>query len=298
MKEDSKNNKLAGLIGTLLFHGLLLLLFWLIVFKTPIPPFPEEGGGGYEVNFGTSETGSGDVQPEEVAGNNADVDETDVPTEPTHTTRISSSKAENIMTNDDPKEETAEVVKGKSETKVESKESPKAEEATKVEERKANSKFSYKKKKGSASTASEGTTVGTGDQGSLDGSRNTLYHGNGGNGSGNGDGGGNGSGTSNGSGTGSNSKTGPIKYDLVGRKAGSLPIPKASFTEEGRVVVEIKVDQNGVVVSAKPGVKGSTTTNPQLMEIARKAAMSASFNTNNDAPDVQKGTITYNFYLR
>jgi hypothetical protein len=53
--------------GTILFHALLFLLFILIVFKTPIPPFPETGGNGIEVNFGTSEDGMGDVQPEELA---------------------------------------------------------------------------------------------------------------------------------------------------------------------------------------------------------------------------------------
>ncbi len=288
--EQSKNNKAAGLIGTLTFHALLFLLFWLIVFKTPIPPFPEEGGSGYEVNFGTSETGSGDVQPMVDAGNNSSIDKTDKVETPSET-KASSASAERVITDETNTDETTEVPSGKSETKSDSKSVAKVDETPKAEERKADSRFLFPpKKKGSAATANEGTTAGNGDQGSLDGSRNTMYHGPGGNG---------GEGTGLGKGKGIDNGVGPgISFKLDGRKSSSLPIPKASFSEEGRVVVEIKVDQNGVVVSAKPGVKGSTTTNPQLMEIARKAALTASFNTNHDAPDVQKGTIIYNFFLK
>ena len=63
--EENSNNRTAALLGTLLFHGLLLLLFLFIVFKTPIPPFPDTGSPGIEVNFGTSEDGMGEVQPRE-----------------------------------------------------------------------------------------------------------------------------------------------------------------------------------------------------------------------------------------
>lgn len=288
--EQAKNNRAAGLIGTVTFHALLFLLFWLIVFKTPIPPFPEEGGSGYEVNFGTSETGSGEVQPMEDAGNNPEIDETDR-IEPQVKASTSASSAQNIITDETNKDESTEVNSGKAEEKSESKSLAQTEQTTKQEERKAESRFLMKKKKGSAASANEGEGGGKGDQGSADGSRNTLYHGPGGNG-GTGPGAGKG-----GDGIGTNGGS-AISFNLKDRKPSSLPIPKASFTEEGKVVVEIKVDQNGVVVSAKPGVKGSTTTNPQLMEIARKAALSASFNTNHDAPDVQKGTIIYNFFLK
>ena len=58
-----KNNKLKALTGTLVFHGLLLLLFILVVFKNPDPPMFSDTAG-VEVNFGLSEDGMGDVQPE------------------------------------------------------------------------------------------------------------------------------------------------------------------------------------------------------------------------------------------
>ena len=62
--QENGNNKILALTGTLLFHGMLFLLFVFIVFKTPIPPFPETGGNGIEVNFGDSEDGMGEIQPE------------------------------------------------------------------------------------------------------------------------------------------------------------------------------------------------------------------------------------------
>lgn len=52
-----------ALIGTLVVHGLLLLLFIFTVFKGPNPPLMAIGGGdGVELNYGIDEAGSGDVQ--------------------------------------------------------------------------------------------------------------------------------------------------------------------------------------------------------------------------------------------
>ena len=52
-----------ALIGTLLVHGLLLLLFMFMVFKGPNPPLAALGGGdGVELNYGLDEAGSGNIQ--------------------------------------------------------------------------------------------------------------------------------------------------------------------------------------------------------------------------------------------
>jgi len=63
-------------------------------------------------------------------------------------------------------------------------------------------------------------------------------------------------------------------------------------------VVEVTVDQNGQVVKATSGVKGTTTTDKILHQAAEKAAKKATFNVNKDAPPQQVGTITYNFILQ
>ncbi|MBD2768367.1 hypothetical protein IC235_10725 [Hymenobacter sp. BT664] len=59
-----------ALIGTLVVHGLLLLLFIFTVFKGPNPPLSALGGGdGVELNYGLDEAGSGDVQSRAPANN-------------------------------------------------------------------------------------------------------------------------------------------------------------------------------------------------------------------------------------
>ena len=60
-KQKQVRSHIFGIAGTLLFHGLLILLFILFIFHTPIPPWPEEGGGGggsgLEINLGNSDDG-------------------------------------------------------------------------------------------------------------------------------------------------------------------------------------------------------------------------------------------------
>ncbi|MBF9220324.1 hypothetical protein [Hymenobacter ruricola] len=59
-----------GLIGTLVVHGGLLLLFIFMVFKGPDPPLQPLGGGdGVELNYGLDAAGSGDVQSMATANN-------------------------------------------------------------------------------------------------------------------------------------------------------------------------------------------------------------------------------------
>ena len=66
---------------------------------------------------------------------------------------------------------------------------------------------------------------------------------------------------------------------------------------EGKVVVEITVDQLGNVINAIAGVKGSTTLNEQLIKRAREAALKTKFSPKESAPSRQQGKIIYNFQL-
>jgi TonB family protein len=91
---------------------------------------------------------------------------------------------------------------------------------------------------------------------------------------------------------------GGITYNLGGRSILSLPYPKYASESEGRVVVEVSVDPSGKVVQANPGTKGSSTLDGYLLNAAREAALKARFEVKQDAPALQKGTITYNFILK
>lgn len=79
---------------------------------------------------------------------------------------------------------------------------------------------------------------------------------------------------------------------LEGRSVnGALPSFISHMT--GKVVVEIWVDNYGIVQKAVAGADGTTVTDKDLWNKARLAAMGASFNMSADAPAMQKGTITY-----
>ena len=81
----------------------------------------------------------------------------------------------------------------------------------------------------------------------------------------------------------------------IGRKLlGSLAQPSYQGNEEGRIVVEIRVDASGTVVSASIATKGTTITDEALRNAAITAAKKNKFSTGGG---VAIGTITYNFRL-
>ena len=86
---------------------------------------------------------------------------------------------------------------------------------------------------------------------------------------------------------------------LKGRNTmGALPRPRYVVQNEGTVVVSIVVDRFGKVQKAVPGVAGTTVTDKNLWNEARKAAMETRFNQDTGAPQLQEGTITYHFKLK
>lgn len=66
-----KNNR-VGVIGTIVFHALLFLLFLFVGMKYPDPPPPEEG---ITINFGNSEDGMGDNPTEELSESESESNE-------------------------------------------------------------------------------------------------------------------------------------------------------------------------------------------------------------------------------
>ncbi len=126
----------------------------------------------------------------------------------------------------------------------------------------------------SSNSQSEGEGTGMGNQGNPEGDPNAISH------QGSTDGGGN-------------------SYSLGGRGLkGALPRPIYPGNEQGKVVVEIFVDRYGNVVKANPGIKGSTILSKNYLDAALQAAMKAKFEPKPDAPELQRGTITYRFSLQ
>ncbi len=300
MDHNAENtNRPLALILMFGTHGLLFLFLFLFYIRTPIPPYPEGGGSGLGVNFGTSEDGSGDVQPEKLLP--IDLQESETDQKAVHKT---SSNEEDIAT-----QETEEsVAVKKNNTKNIKNENGINEEIVKKEEIKVEKKREIDKKtlfKGSKdnNSKSEGETHGSGDQGKKEGNPNSKYHWGSGNGTGNGDGKGNGTGNGDGDGDGDgkNNKKGVkagkdkgVSFNLKGRRAEGLPIPDYNDNDEGRVVIDVIVDRDGNVSQATEG-KGTTTSSMVLKNAAKRAAKKAKFSKNPDAAEFQKGSITYIF---
>ncbi len=110
-----------------------------------------------------------------------------------------------------------------------------------------------------------------------------------------GDGGSSGISQGSGTGAGGNGDGKGVDFNLGGRGAKALVPPTEVRTEPGKVVVEIFVDKEGNVVNAKAGAKGTTITNSNLYRKCEQAARKSKFAPDPNAPEVQRGTITYRF---
>ena len=98
-----------------------------------------------------------------------------------------------------------------------------------------------------------------------------------------------------GSGAGGNGEGKGVSFNLGGRGSKELVPPSASNNTPGKIVVEIFVDKEGNVVRAKAGVKGTTISNRNLEIKCEQAARKCKFAADPNAPEEQRGTITYRF---
>ena len=292
-----KNNdyRKYGLVGTISFHAMLLLL--LIFFGMKALEQQEEG---LLVNFGDSETGSGVVEPKESRAE--PVEKTTAPPPSNPPPARSEPVKESVNTQDfeeaaalkEEKRKQQEKIKKENEAKrladletkrLRDEEIRKQKEAEEAERKRqealakqaAAAQSTVKNAfggKGTGASTSEGNTSGSGNQGKLTGDPNSSNR--------------------EGSGTGSRGSG----FSLSGRSlVGTLPKPSYNLDEEGIVVVEITVDRDGRVIGAQFLLRGSNTQNPELRRAAIEAAMKAKFNADPNASANQKGTITYHFNM-
>ena len=110
-----------------------------------------------------------------------------------------------------------------------------------------------------------------------------------------GSGGSTGVGEGSGKGSGGEGGGSGISFSLAGRGSKSLPGPTGTSPENGNIVVEVRVDQEGNVVFAKAGVRGTTLWDTNLWRRCEQAAKKSKFTAKPDAPELQPGKITYIF---
>ena len=263
-----------SIVVTVLFHSVIIVIIAIFGFSTPLP-LPEEEG--ILINFGTEEFGSGDIEPAYSEDNEA------MPERQPEENIAETGDVEEITTQEFEEAPAIKEEKVVAEKKIEKEvidtRSEKTEEVPVqqiIEERRVNERALYKGRSTTNELSQgEGITSGDGNQGSITGSTGSDNYS---------------QGLSQGS--------GGIEFSLTGRNPLFLPKPKYEYQVEGKVVVEIRVDREGNVTYARPGVKGSTTNDENLIKAASEAAMKAKFDVKPDAPFTQTGTITYHFILQ
>lgn len=293
---DTRHKKKSFTLTTALLSVLLLLLFYIgLTYMDP----PIENG--ISVNFGTMEFGMGDQQPKEkIRSEPLDIPEPPNVQEEEVQEAVPEEVQEEVVEKEQPVEKVltqeseesikikqqqeakrkadAAVKKAKAEADRIAREKREAEEQKRKEQEAKKAELDklmggLNKSDGSA-TGSEGDDNKSGDKGQPDGDPYaTSYYGSPGSGSGTGG------------------------YGLNGRSLVSKGKVQQECNQEGRVVVKIVVDRNGKVISATPGVKGTTNNNPCLLEPAKKTAFMHKWNLDSNAPNQQVGFVVVNFKL-
>ena len=291
--EPLTKERKQGLVISAVIHIILALLIIFVTIRIEIPEPVEEG---LLVNFGFDETGSGLFEPAPEPAS----------TPPPPAASADESSDEALLTQEfeeavevEKKEPSPEELRKQAEARAaEIKRQMEAEaraeaerkrleeeaaerrrqeeEQRRIDQTNARARNAFANKENTGTTGqSQGVAGGQGNQGVESGTPDAPNYGPGG-----------GQGTDG------------ISFDLGGRKASSLIKPPYDLQKEGTVVVAITVDRNGRVTDATPGMKGSTTLDGDLLRLAKEAALKTTFESKNDAPVIQKGTITYIFRLR
>lgn len=271
--QTEKENKRRGAIASVIVHALLVILFLFFGLSSAFPP-PVEG---ILINFGTMETGKGEV-PSTV---------THKPEKPA----VQQSEAVPMPVKDQQEEVMTQNVTEAPAIKKEKKSEPpatvvkKEEPEKKVKEQKkpvkeqpeVDTKSLYTGQQSDENNPSnEGLTYGPGDQGNPQGDPASPNY------------------------EGDNMGLGSVGVgvDLIGRNLLSIPPINENYRETGKVTISIKVDRSGNVLFAKYTVKGSTTTDPKLIQLAEEAARQAKFSASSKAAEEQFGSITFTFKLK
>lgn len=306
-------NKYQGLIGTVLYHGAIILLLLLLRLSGGTKAVEPQMAEGLTVNFGTDLEGMGDKEPALQEAAYRPEPAAVVATPPAKTKAVKEKIKETVSKIITQETESAPVIKKEDtekalaekkvldEKKKKEKEDKEIQRQTDLENKRLadleNQRIEAEKKKAeqqqsqvnaikgrmgksfggaavNGGTGGEGNGKVIGNQGDPTGSVDSKNRGPGG-----------------GRGTG-------ISLNLDGRSVyGTYATPEYQVNDYGIVVVAITVNKNGDVMVAIAGAKGTKSTNSALWEAARKAAMATKFTkaTAPDAPAFQKGTITYNF---
>ncbi len=294
-EEKEKRNKQIGMLVSAGAHIAVLLLFiFLVAWRAPNPPLPEFG---IELNFGTSNQGTGDIQPETAPAESASEDQAtpDSPEEvieemveeatpvqeETETvpdiTETETTRAEEVITPVTTRETEAPV--NEPETKPVDKKKI-VKEPKKEEPKPQPPKVLYPgKKDGAAGTAGDKNTPANANQGDKTGTVGDQ-----GNPEGNVD--------------------APSQEGKAGGDSGSSleitgwwwemePNPLDKTSEDGKITFEFQVNDKGEVISIKK--VAPTTVTESLVSIYKEALMETIFykEGTGTTEEITKGKVTF-----
>jgi hypothetical protein len=266
--KEENNYPKALAISTGIMAALLALSFFLVIGNfEPV----ETGMGGMVVNYGTSPEGMGTdyTSVEEPSAdpnaNNRPPDKVE-PTEPKPETPTSDNSAKEIVTQNS---EEAVSVNTKSQTKTST---PTAVTETKPAKPVINQNALYKGKANKGTGGGDGTGAVAGNQGDRDGDPDAPNYGEGGSGFG---------------------ET-PIEI----RKFVGLVLPQDDGQKTGKVAVRLKIDRNGNVLDATPGVKGTTLNDRDIWQKCKDAVMKAKVEKSEAGRDVQMKIVIFYFKVK
>jgi periplasmic protein TonB len=287
MKREEKQNRNKALAASIAVHSILLLIiFMAIAWRAPNPPHPQYG---IEINFGTSDVGSGALQPEttptttdqqqsaenqeetvedsqkettkdEVNPSKAEPVETESPSKIESTVKAKTSEKDAKVT-EPVKEIVKETVKKETETKTTTETKP-------VEKEKSDQTDGKDKESNVTSQGDNKDKVG--DKGKEDGSLDAkaLY--------------------------GQQGGGGGSSLELSGWEWDRLPKPQTTRSETGRIVFEIKVDDQGELISYRI-TERSVSIEAERACIAEIEKLSFIKKSGAMVPAVSTGRITFVF---
>ena len=280
MDNEHRKEKLVGLLGTLIVHGIVFLLLWLLFIRASVP----QAESGVPVLLGSELLAQGDGDKFEMT----EVDVQPIPQEISSQPENNFSQVgEEIISQDI--EETIAIEPKKEEKKEENvtPSQPAEKNAPEQPKEKTEAELRAEAERAAAEAAARSIAGAFGKGNSME-NRGEAETGKGIQGSNEG-----------------NSETGKPtgvggygSFDLNGRTLGEggLPRPEYNVQDEGRVVVTIIVNPAGQVVSADIH-RRTNTVNATLRKAALDAARKARFNAVNGVNN-QSGTITYYFKLK
>lgn len=262
--EQPKVN-IKALAATILFHALLLLIFFLWQYSIPVSSTDILAGDGLEVNLGNSPDGSGNDQPMSVndpANYSAAVVYKNSSSSASTTDKVvSSDHPDNVALQNNKKQQHSTPVADNQ--PKEPKPIPRA-----VYTGAPGNTTGGNNAQNNAPGTSEGNTTGGGDRGVPGGTPGAANY------------------------TGTPG-SGGIGHTLSGRSI-SPDRFEAEFREGGKVVISVTVDREGNIVSKR--VKSSS--NPQLTKLAMDKLARAKFSRSNSSEPQQFGDVTIIFKTR